>query len=202
MPETPGASLFDCVAVSWSPVIGDPTLLGWVTVGIYGLAALVICRVGLAERGRDRMLWLGTAVLLLLLMVNKQLDLQSALTAIGRCHAEIYGWYEDRRKVQLAAILIVGVMAVLIMAVLVLLYRDRLGRHLLLLCSICGLLAFIAIRLAGFHHFDQIIGLQLGIFRLNHVLELGALSLFLVAGWQRRKAHRLEDIYGPPPSRG
>jgi len=31
------------------------------------------------------------------LAVNKQLDLQSFLTALGRCDARLQGWYETRR---------------------------------------------------------------------------------------------------------
>ena len=75
---------------SWRPGIGDPTIGGWVTVVLYILACLSCWRTGGAVRFRERVVgqeshaWLATALLFALLGVNKQLDLQTALTEFGR----------------------------------------------------------------------------------------------------------------------
>lgn len=73
-----------CVAERWSPVIGDPQITGWVTVAAYVVAALMSAAVWLRLKGRrGRVFWAMVALLLAALAVNKQLDLQSALTAAG-----------------------------------------------------------------------------------------------------------------------
>lgn len=182
--------LYQCVFNSWSPTIGDPTVLGWITVAIYGVSAICVWIVGGRNRGTERLIWRLIALMLALLMINKQLDLQSFLTAAGRCHAQSAGWYEDRGKVQMAFILGVLVVSLLsALAMLIFLYRLIL-RNLLLFAGTIMLLSFIVIRAVGFHGFDQLIGLRIGPFAMNHVLELGSLSLFLLAclvrvGWRR-----------------
>jgi hypothetical protein len=84
----------------WRPGIGDPTPLGWATVVAYLAASWACCRAAAAERrsahrGRNstRPFWSSLGLLLLLLGLNKQLDLQSALTAFGRRLAREQGWY-------------------------------------------------------------------------------------------------------------
>jgi len=70
--------------------------MGWVTVAIY-LAAAVTLVVAMrapfpaASRGRERLFWALLAAVLRALAVNKQLDLQSYLTARGRCAAQHQG---------------------------------------------------------------------------------------------------------------
>ena len=98
--------VFDCISAGWSPGIGDPDLYGWLGVALYGLAAALAVLV--AWRGpfpsghhqRGAVLWLGIAMLMAFLALNKQLDLQSLLITVGRCLARDEGWYESRRLVQ------------------------------------------------------------------------------------------------------
>ena len=71
----------------WSPGIGDPSVMGWVTVALYLVAAWlcflcsrrsrVLARRASGARWEPR-LWGLFALFLLALGVNKQLDLQSA----------------------------------------------------------------------------------------------------------------------------
>ncbi len=175
-----------CVASQWQPVIGDPTTLGWATVAAYGLTAGLAARVAWSLTGRDRLIWAATALLLALLMVNKQLDLQSFLTAAARCHAVEAGWYEDRRAVQRLFILGVAGTAVTGFALAAWIFRGSLVRNFLLLTGMFLLLAFIAIRAAGMHGVDAFIGLTVGPARMNHVLELGAISILALAALTRR----------------
>jgi hypothetical protein len=104
----------------WSPGIGDPSVMGWVTVALYLVAAWLcfLCsrrsRV-LARRGSDARweprLWGLFALFLLALGINKQLDLQSAFTEVMRVVAREQGWYEARRQYQYAFIGAVAVLA-------------------------------------------------------------------------------------------
>src|SRR3954468_15751872 len=77
----------------WRPGIGDPTLLGWTTVVAYFAAALACGRTAAAKGGRPTPFWSLLSLLLVFLGFNKQLDLQSVLTEIGRRLAREQGWY-------------------------------------------------------------------------------------------------------------
>lgn len=171
--------LGDCVFGSWSPTIGDPTFVGWFTVFFYLLAGILSAGLFVRQSGRQRAFWLILATLLLLLAINKQLDLQSALTATGRCLSQAQGWYEDRRAIQLVFILaVVGISFVLAIVVSWMMRREF--RHIWpALIGLSFLLAFVVIRAAGFHHFDRLIGSQIGSVRVNWILELGGIALII-----------------------
>ena len=103
-----------CVLGGWAPRIGDPTLMGWATVAAYFAAAILATLAARRATGRQRAFWIGLAVILLALTVNKQLDLQSALTEAGRCISKAQGWYEARRSVQvifIEAVLVASALA-------------------------------------------------------------------------------------------
>ena len=87
---------------TWSPGIGDPSVGGWLTVALYfGAAALVW---GLLRRwphwssGQEAWFWKLLLIALVLLGINKQLDLQSAFTETARLLAVKQGWYAERRQ--------------------------------------------------------------------------------------------------------
>ena len=119
-----------CAFAQWSPGLGDNHLMGWVTVLVYLLAC--VAAVFAARRlvgpdpvmRRERRFWVITAVLMALLAINKQLDLQSLLTMVARCHAQLAGWYDVRRVVQEAFIYLVAAGAVVSLGLLALLLRG------------------------------------------------------------------------------
>lgn len=158
----------------WSPTIGDPTLVGWLTVFLYFLAG-VSCLVVVLMNQRDRRFWGLLSILFLFLCVNKQLDLQSALTATGRCIAQMQGWYENRKAVQIAFILVL--LAVCLGSTIVALFclRGALWRVGFALIGFGLLVGFVAIRAVGFHHFDQFIGIRLANARVNWILEISGI---------------------------
>ncbi|MEO0719835.1 MAG: hypothetical protein AAFZ06_13295, partial [Pseudomonadota bacterium] len=78
--------------------------MGWVTVGGYFAAAAIALAVVLsadrfpeASRRREQLFWIGVVLFMIILGINKQLDLQSFFTATGRCVSKLGGWYEDRQ---------------------------------------------------------------------------------------------------------
>lgn len=151
------SELTACIDQRWSLVIGDPTFMGWTTVACYFLTSFSCFVVGWV-RLRDKRLWTMLAVFLLLLGVNKQLDLQSALTATGRCVAQFQGWYDHRRAVQFAFVLALLCVSALVMAIAVYRLRQSLRRVGLALLGFGFLVTFVALRAVGFQHFDQFIG--------------------------------------------
>lgn len=169
--------LIDCVFARWSPQLGDPSVMGWVTVASYFAACILAGMVCVKENGRQRAFWLTLALLLAALAVNKQLDLQSALTATGRCISKAQGWYADRRPVQVGFILIIIVMSILAAMVLVWAMCHHLLQIWVAILGVTFLLTFVAVRAAGFHDFDKFIGFEVGIARMNWLFEIGGISL-------------------------
>ena len=170
----------------WQPGIGDPSAMGWVTVAAYGITALVclIYAVRSARAGLPRghqMLWLAVAGLMLLLGINKQLDLQSLLTQIGRDTALAQGWYEQRGGMQRAFIVAMAAAGALGMAALFALTRRQRRRNWPALAGLCLLTVFLVIRAASFHHVDAMIHGRIAGVKLNWLMELGGIAMVCVA---------------------
>ncbi|MEE4298890.1 MAG: hypothetical protein V2J24_05550 [Pseudomonadales bacterium] len=182
-------SLWDCVARDWSPRIGDPHFMGWLTVLAYAVTAGVAGRTALAARrghvtpspGLQALFWLGVSLLYALLAVNKQLDLQTAMTTIGRCLAYRDGWYEARRGVQIAFIVGFACTSAIGVAVLAWCFRSIFASNRLAFLGIMITVTFVLVRAAGFHGMDQFIGTSILGLRMNWVVELSGIMLVLAA---------------------
>lgn len=167
-----------CTTARWLPRLGDPSVMGWVTVACYAAAAFLCLLTALRRKGAgERPFWWGLALLMAALAFNKQLDLQSALTAAGRCVSQMQGWYDARRPVQL--LFVVALLGVGGAGAVALFWRMR--RHLaatwLALLGLCFVLTFVAVRAIGFHHIDLLINLRVQGIRMNWVLELTGIAL-------------------------
>ncbi len=164
-------------AAQWTPGIGDPTIVGWLTVLAYLIAALLCWRAG----GRSRW-WVALALFLLALAANKQLDLQSLFTAVARDAARAQGWYDARRGYQLAFFVglaiagTVGGIAALIAA-----SRSRNPCARLAVIGTLLLSGFILVRVASFHHVDVLMRMRFAGARFYWILELAPIALIALA---------------------
>jgi len=175
----------------WSPGIGDPTFAGWLTVALYLLAAFVCFRVGQNRSWllphREILLFRLLALTLLALGVNKQLDLQTALTELGRLLAQEQGWYAERQRAQKLFIVAVGLTAAGIAAASLLVLRRAPLATLVTLLGALGLVAFVVIRASSFHHVDLLIRSSWFGVRANWAVEMGSLLLVIAgARWRAR----------------
>jgi hypothetical protein len=168
----------------WTPGMGDPSLGGWLTVLLYFLAAWrcwLACRNCATPQRRERRLWLFLALLLVALGINKQLDLQSAVTEFGRVLAYEQGWYETRAKVQAAMVIGIGLLALVTSGALLSIQRGA-SRPAKLAVVGFGLLAlFVSVRAVSIHHFDRFIASQWLGLRANWLLEIGGILVILCA---------------------
>jgi hypothetical protein len=187
---TPQA-LAACIAERWSPQIGDASVMGWLTVIAYLVTAALALRVAVRlPGGRIRAFWALVAVLMLFLAVNKQLDLQSALTAAGRCIAKAQGWYNERRVVQV--LFIEGLVGAAVLALLGGLYllRRELAANVIALVGLVFVAGFVMVRAVGFHHVDALLGSNVLNMRMNWLLEWTGPVLIsgnaLILGWRAR----------------
>ncbi|MEK0448030.1 MAG: hypothetical protein RL088_298 [Verrucomicrobiota bacterium] len=173
--------------IRWRPEIGDPTFMGWFTVFAYAMAAfaalIAAVKAGSAPRaaGASRATWKAIAVLMLLLCVNKQLDLQSLFTDIGRVFAWKYGWYEKRREFQkwfVIGVLVISVATTVLMTVR---FRDFWKKSPLLGAGLAFLLTFIVVRAISFHHVDVFLKHAVAGVRMNWFLELTGIAMVSLA---------------------
>ncbi|MCK7468704.1 MAG: hypothetical protein MZU91_11700 [Desulfosudis oleivorans] len=118
------------------------------------------------------------------LCVNKQLDLQSLFTDLGRVLARQGGWFDQRRVVQLWFVLAGAASGLAALAFMAWRVRPILKESLLLLIGLSSLLTFIVIRAASFHHVDVLLRSQLLGVRVNWVLELGGIGLIVLSALQ------------------
>lgn len=176
---------------AWDFNIGDPSIMGWLTVAAYflsaGLAYLVFRQSAQtsfhANLKKQQLFWIMTASALFLLGINKQLDLQSYLTAIGKYYAKRDGWYATRFVYQ--SLFIKAIIASTITILLFLLWylKETLRENGLAVFGLCLLAAFIAIRAASFHHVDIFINSTILNVRVNWIMELsGIIMITLCAG--------------------
>ena len=167
---------------------GDPSAMGWLTVFGYLVAAGLSFRTGskirLRERGQKRLwqFWMFAALVLLLLGINKQLDLQTWFIQVVRDFALEQGWYAVRRRYQIAFILGLFVAGAGGTLGLALTLRSVLRRCAGGLVGLGFLTAFVAVRASSFHHVDFL--LKYGAFPLNSVLELGGILLVAASAWR------------------
>ncbi|NBZ87380.1 hypothetical protein [Stagnihabitans tardus] len=167
-----------CAGARWQPVIGDPNATGWLTVAAYlACAFLALALVRRMAPGRERKFWALMLVLMTFLAINKQLDLQSAVTAVGRCMAQLQGWYQERQTVQREFILGLLVLTVLGLVLGLVLMRRDLRRNGLAILGLAVVAGFVAVRAVGFHDVDHLISTRFQGLRLNFFFEVSGLTL-------------------------
>jgi hypothetical protein len=121
---------------------------------------------------------------MILLGINKQLDLQSLFTEVGRQVARAQGWMDQRRIVQFWFIVAFGTTAMGGFLSFAIIRRDLFRRFMLAFTGLSFLLSFIVIRAAGFHHFDQMLGFRFFGAKMNWLLELTGIYAIVVAAFQ------------------
>lgn len=170
----------------WHAGIGDPNATGWITVAAYASAALLcyLCQ-RKTPTGPARQFWWAMALTMAALGLNKQLDLQTWFTEVGRDLSLQYGWYARRRTVQavfIGALLIAGLVARswLLHRIKALdVYARRAASGLVVLG------VFVLVRATSFHHVDALLGFTIENIRLNVVLELSGIAIIVVGAWGR-----------------
>jgi len=165
----------------WSLGFNDPTVLGWITTAGYLLAtalSLRAMRIGKQKGASYARFWLILAAVLLLLGLNKQIDLQTLLQRTGSRIALESGWYEQRNLVRY------GFVAVVAMGFLAGGFWLFATKHIslplnpLLWLSIVLILVFVFIRASALDGVFRVIGIRLGRDTPAHLLEfIGVLCL-------------------------
>ncbi len=176
----------ECLAASWNPAFGDLDRAGIILTGGYIAAVLAVTAVALhapfppATRQRERVFWTLAALGLLILAVNKQLDLQVYATDALRCIAQADGWFDRRRMVQ-AVITVLAVAAALVLAfVLLRLLSGTYRRSAVLLCGLAFLTFLILLRIIAANHMQETFRTGWLTFWLYRRMEAAALAVIIL----------------------
>lgn len=180
--------------LGWKPGIGDPSLYGWLTVAAYAFGAFCCWGASRRKSTSEHRFWLVLTCVMAFLCVNKQLDLQTLFTDIGRAEAKTHGWYEQRHEYQVAFIVAVAVLSLGVILTLLRKSRRASGPVRGAIAGLGLLLLFVLVRASSFHKVDWLISRDLGGFRANHLMELGGIAIvtfFALAATKKRAARRL-----------
>jgi hypothetical protein len=180
---------------TWRPGIGDPTIGGWLTVVLY-FVAVWSCWVTSRDvrQQKEVTLWRAITLMFVFLGINKQLDLQTALTEIGRIIAFNQGWYEQRQIVQIWFIVAVAISCLTIAVSLLWQASETPFATWLALLGMVVVLAFVLIRAASFHHIDRFIGETILGLKWNWLLEMSGITIVIVASKCRRSTVSLHCV--------
>ncbi|AUH33775.1 hypothetical protein [Paracoccus tegillarcae] len=182
--------MLNCVGANWRPIIGDPTIFGWITVVAYLICAILAVIVWNSRpEPALRRFWAFSAIVLAFLALNKQLDLQTAMTSTGRCLFHYLDIYEQRSFVQL-------IFVIVLIAVVFLLYlrgmsamRRYRRSHGLAMLGLGFVALYVLIRATSFHVVDLLGSQQVFGISANFLLENAGLVMIainaigLLTGW-------------------
>lgn len=139
----------------YRPGIGDPTPAGWLTTIVYLLSAACGFTVFIRRRKDNRRLgrfWLVVSTAVLLLGVNKQLDLQTLIIDTGKLLTRAMGLSSEKRFIQLGFTFIVGGLTLMGLLGFLLSVR-RLGNPIILAClGLTLILTYAVLRMTVFTH--------------------------------------------------
>lgn len=187
-----------CIGAAWTPAAGSPPLGGLLVAAMQLVA--VACAAAAARRaapGRGRRCWIVIAGLVAALALARQLDLQVAISAAGRCHAELAGWYAGRRMLQgglVAACLVAMATAILAARTLVRGATPGVGLAAVGVILVAG---HGAIRAVDLHQIDALLSRGLGggglDLTLNRLAAAAGLALICLGALRARRRRRPTD---------
>ena len=158
-------------------LFNDRTTFAWVIVVLYFAAAGGCFWARSLAESRERHFWLATCLLLILLGLNKELDLQQMLTVEARAYAKSAGLFEQRRLMQLAFLIALSGIGVVTLALLMVWLRRSSKWVKSAAAGIVVLFTFVVVRAGSFHHIDQWVTVDIAGLRSGWLLELAGILL-------------------------
>jgi len=187
----------------WREKRGDPTVIGWAITIFYVVAGLLcLYCTGFLDARRAFQIsrsfawfWWLVAVLLILLGINKQLDVQLLLADVGRAFTKHQGWYGQRKPVQIR-VLALGACAILACLQEV---GFRLKRgpksNWFALCGLFFLAGNVLIHLVSLHSIGNFLGYSLVGLSMGEGFEILAILCITVSAFVYNQTHREEVNY-------
>lgn len=144
-----------------------------VTIAIYCLYFFTIWASDRAARfNTQNRIWRVLFILMALMMGNRLMGIDKAITEIGRKIAYSEEWYEFRREPQIVLIVIIMLATLGSLAALVRSLRQGMGRTLPVLVGSVLLLLFTLIRMISLHEIDMWLATKYIGISLNEYIEI------------------------------
>jgi hypothetical protein len=174
-----------CGIEGWMEIWGDPFVSGTLFMVSYTLAAVIIFKVALQATGRERRLWQLCGLLFAFQVLNTHLDLHAFPGTFGRCLAHAQGWYESRRQVQMAFLIILGTFALLVLLLTFVYFHKNVAGNLLLVSGVAVALGITAIKGINHHGGEHYYGGTFGAFRGADLIEFSGIMIAITAALTR-----------------
>lgn len=162
-------------------IFHDPSGLAWFIVAAYFAGAFAAFAASRSATTREARFWLGVSLLLALLGLNKELDLQSVLTEIGRDLTRAIGIYEQRRLLQALFLLLLGGGAAYAILRLTRMLHRASSPAKTAAVGVAILFSFIFLRAASFHHIDDWVTVEVRGLRAGWWLELAGIVVIALS---------------------
>lgn len=190
--------LVSCAKSRWVLSAGDPTLMGWIITLAYFVLILSIIKLlfnlsvsNIYDRRRFTGFWIILLLIYSFFGLNKQLDLQTFLTATGRCMSRLEGWYEERRAFQLNVIMAGLAATTIFMIGFLIFFRTIIGRSLLAMLGVTCSMVFVVLRAASIHHVDQMFRIEFFNVKAHAIMEMSGIVLVflnvIIMSWSLRR---------------
>jgi hypothetical protein len=174
----------------WREHAGDHTLMGWCITGLY-LAGTGMCMVCITKSRQHAQsctwFWWICMLALLLLGINKQLDLQMLLADLGRTYARSHAWYSRRKPVQIQAVSISLAFCLGMAEIIMFKLREQLKVTWLALFGLAILALYFGLRMVSLHQVDKHVMLSCRGVALGSLVEIGGIlcvSTSALMGWR------------------
>jgi hypothetical protein len=165
----------------FNTMLHDPSVLGWLTTGMY-VAAAWLCAMAAASKRSVFRFWIFLTIALIVLAVNKQLDLQTTLIDALRSLAERDGWYGQRRLLQATSVVICVAIAITGVWMVKRISGERWREHRAALAGVALLAIFLLLRVADIQRLGDMTGLPLSADGVRTAIEwLGLAAIALGA---------------------
>lgn len=180
----------------WWSSHGDPTVLGWFTVFAYGLATALCVRVAVKvprelapiDQDNHRLVWFILGTIMLVLGINKQLDLQLLLWLVARSWLRTAGWQEYRQVIQVGSMLAMAGLGFVGLVFFTWLSRDSFRQRRLAIVGVGLTSLFVLVRAISLHGVDTMLGWSLAGLTLSKVLENAGIFLVIIGAVQSMRS--------------
>ncbi|MES2500765.1 MAG: hypothetical protein V4570_09520 [Pseudomonadota bacterium] len=172
--------------------IGDPSIAGWLILLAY-LAVVCRCYLQYTQAKTelvDPYFWLVVGGFVLLLGINKQLDLQTVFEVGMKDLAKSNGWYAQRRIMQTAFVTMLGIGLLTILIMLRGMLAKSCRNHKTVCLGVLLLCVFIVLRAGAFNHLSFLDTQSYWGFNAHALLELTALCVIFYGARLSKYTHK------------
>ena len=186
----------------WHLGIGDPTVIAWIIVAAYFFSVYLAHATNRAYQDRasdfsqsdpreaenQRLLaklWLVVAMSMLLLGINKQLDLHALFGELVRGLIQQEGWYKDRHRYQVIFTWAIVFLGALTVSLTLYWLRSVMCRALGPILGLTLIGSFVILRAGSFNHVDLLWNVNSV---LNSALEFAGIGVVGVSAMLARRA--------------